>query len=54
MEAKSRKRYDTDLTDAEWEIIEPLLPAEVKAGAPRTTNFREVVNAVFYTARGHR
>lgn len=51
MDAASRKPYDTDLSDAEWAIVQPLLPPEPKAGAPRTTNLREVVNAIFYIIR---
>jgi len=48
MDATSRKPYPSDLTDAEWAIIEPLLPPPVRAGAPRKTSFREVVNAIYY------
>ncbi|MFV0443766.1 MAG: transposase, partial [Planctomycetaceae bacterium] len=33
-------------TDAEWTIIEPLPPAKVKAGAPRTMNLREVFDVI--------
>ena len=44
----SRQPYATDLTDLEWAILQPLLPAPVPAGAPRTTNLRELVNAVLY------
>lgn len=44
----TRPAYDTDLTDAQWALLEPLLPAVVAAGAPRTTALREVVNAIFY------
>jgi putative transposase len=51
MEAATRRKYDTDLSDAEWALIEPLLPPSTNAGAPRTTNLREVVNAVFYVLR---
>ena len=35
MDTASRKPYPSDLTDAEWAIIEPLLPPPVPAGAPR-------------------
>lgn len=48
MDAQSRKPYPSDLTDAQWAILEPLLPPPVPAGAPRTTSFREVLNAIFY------
>jgi transposase len=48
MDAKPRKPYPSDLTDAQWAIVEPLLPPPVPAGAPRKTNLREVLNAIFY------
>jgi putative transposase len=51
MEAVTRRTYETDLSEDEWAIIEPLLPPPVKAGAPRRTDLREVVNAVFYVLR---
>ncbi len=43
--------YDTDLTDNQWAIIEPLIPAAKtgkKGGRKREVNVREVVNAIFY------
>lgn len=43
-----RKRYSTDLKDEEWEIIAPLVPAAKLGGRPRTTDVREVLNAIFY------
>jgi putative transposase len=43
-----RKRYTSDLTDAEWAILEALIPAAKPGGRPRTTNMREVLNAIFY------
>ena len=46
-----RKPYDTDLSDAEWAIIEPLIPECKGGGRPRKTNLREVVNAIFYLLR---
>jgi putative transposase len=46
-----RKRYPTDLTDEQWALIEPLLPLAKPGGRPRTTDLREVVNALFYQAR---
>jgi transposase len=44
MDAINRKPYPSDLTDAEWSLIEPLLPPPVPAGAPRRVNFREIIN----------
>ena len=43
-----RPPYPSDLTNEEWTIIAPELPASVPAGAPRTTDLREVVNAILY------
>lgn len=48
MDAKPRKPYPSDLSDEQWAILEPLLPPPVKAGAPRKTDLREVLNATFY------
>ena len=44
-------RYETDLTDAEWALIAPLLPKPRPRGRPRTC-LREVLNAIFYVLRG--
>ena len=46
------QRYPTDLTEAEWTILAPLIPAAQRGGRPRTTDMREVVNAIFYVLRG--
>jgi putative transposase len=46
-----RKRYPSDVTDEQWAIPEPLIPAAKAGGAPRTVNMREVVNALFYQNR---
>ena len=45
-------RYETDLTDAEWAVIEPLLPPPPKRGRPRFWPMREIMNAIFYVLRG--
>ena len=45
-------RYPTDLTDTQWAVLAPLIPAAKAGGRPRTTDMREVVNAVFYVLRG--
>jgi transposase len=41
-------RYASDVTDEEWLEIEALLPSPKKLGRPRTTEMREVVNALLY------
>ena len=43
-------RYASHLMDAEWALIEPLLPPASPLGRPRETNLRSVVNAILYMA----
>jgi putative transposase len=43
-------RYPSDLTDAEWALIAPLLPPAKRGGRPRTTPLREILNAILYLA----
>jgi putative transposase len=45
-----RKPYPSDLTDAQWEIIRPLIPV-FKVGRPRQVDLREVINAILYLNR---
>ena len=45
-----RKPYPSDLTDAQWAVIEPLIPVH-PVGRPRTNDMREVLNAIFYLNR---
>jgi transposase len=51
----TRKPYPTDLTDAQWERLEPLIPrpksGTQKGGRPAVDR-REIVNAIFYHLRG--
>lgn len=44
----TRSPYPTDLTDAQWVVLEPLLPAPATTGHPREHDLREVVNALLY------
>lgn len=46
-----RRRYPTDLTDAEWAVLEPLVPAVKRGGRPAEHTRREVVNAIWYVLR---
>ena len=41
-------RYPSDLTDAEWGLVEPLIPPAKRGGRKRTVDLREVLNAIFY------
>ena len=44
----TRKSYLTDLSDPEWEVIEPSIPLAKGDGRPRKYAWREILNAVFY------
>ncbi len=45
---RSHVRYPSDLTDAEWALVEPLIPPAKRGGGKRTVNMREVVNGLMY------
>jgi transposase len=45
---RSRLRYPSDLTDAEWAHVEPLIPPAKRGGNRRHVNEREVVNGLMY------
>jgi transposase len=45
-------RYETDLTDAEWAVIKPLMPEPRQRGRPRAWPLREIVHAIFSVLRG--
>lgn len=44
--------YPSDLSDAEWAILEPLIPKEKPGGRPRKVDMRAVLNGIFYIVRG--
>ncbi len=48
---RQRKAYPSDLSELEWGIIKPLLPAPKGFGHPRTVDLREILNAIFYVQR---
>jgi putative transposase len=48
MSEPTRKAYPTDLSDAEWEKMEPLVPAVKEGGRPASYARREIVNAILY------
>ncbi len=52
-EHEKRKAYPSDLTDAQWAIIEPLIPAPryTRGGRPRELDRREVLNTLLYLNR---
>jgi transposase len=41
-------RYPSDLTDAEWALVEPLIPPARSGGRRRTVDVREALNGIFY------
>ena len=45
---RSGLRYPSDLSDAEWELVTPLIPPARRGGRRRSVDVREVLNAVFY------
>src|SRR5258707_7131379 len=47
-----RQSYPTDLTDAHWQRIVPLLPPADPKGPPSSAQFREVINGILYVVCG--
>lgn len=43
-----RKPYKTDLSDVEWDEIQPLVETEQTTGRPREVDLREIINALMY------
>ena len=43
--------YPSDLRDAEWARLEPLIPAALPGGRPRKTDMRAAMNAILYLLR---
>lgn len=48
---QKEESYPSDLTDLEWELIEPLMPGPQKLGRPPRYEKRAVLNAIFYVVR---
>ena len=44
------RRYASDSTDAEWELVAGFLPPPKRTGRPRTTELRDVLDAILYMA----
>jgi len=49
--ARKGLRYSSDLTDAEWAVLEPLLPPPPRLGRPRRWTLREIMSGVLYQLR---
>src|SRR3954449_11239281 len=45
---RGKLRYPSDLTDEEWALVAPLIPAAKRGGNKRTVNLREVANGLMY------
>jgi putative transposase len=43
-----RKPYKTDLSDAQWAIVEPLIPPAKPCGQPREVEMREVLITLLF------
>ena len=43
-----RESYPSDLTDEQWQLLEPLIPPAKPGGRPRSVDMREVLNGIFY------
>lgn len=48
MSEMSNRPYPSDLTDSEWELLQPLLPHPTGIGSPRRVDIRAVVNGILY------
>ena len=52
MDARSRQQcYPSDLSDAEWQLIQRMIPPEVGGGRHRDTDMRAVVEGILYLVR---
>jgi len=47
----ARRPYPSDLTDAQWRLTEPVLPAPPGGGRPRTVDLRAIVDAILSVAK---
>ncbi len=48
--ARAGVKYASDLTDAEWALLAPLMPPPKTTGRPRRTDLRDVFDAILYIA----
>lgn len=48
MDNRDHLRYPSDLTDREWEEIEPMIPPAKHGGRHRSVDVREVMNGIMY------
>jgi putative transposase len=48
----SEKVYPSDMSEAQWKIIHPLIPPAKPGGRPREAEMREIINGILYMVRG--
>lgn len=51
MDRTARKAYPSDLTDAQWQLLEIVIPLAKPGGRPRAVDMREILNAMLYLNR---
>jgi putative transposase len=51
MDGTTRKPYPSDLTDEQWELMQIVVPEAKPGGRPRSTDMRDVINALLYVNR---
>jgi len=47
----ANQNYPSDVTVEQWKRIEPMIPPAKHGGRPRTSNMRDIINAIFYLLR---
>lgn len=47
----TRQAYPSDLSDAEWKLLNPYIPKAKSGGRPRAHPMREILNAIFYVLK---
>lgn len=52
MKVYQTRLYPTDLTEAQWEQLQPLLPPANTTGRPRKLQLRLILNAILYVVVG--
>lgn len=48
----SEKVYPSDMSDAQWNLISPLIPSAKPGGRPRKVAMRQIINGILYLVRG--
>jgi putative transposase len=51
MDTTTATAYLSDLSDAEWELVQSVLPPPATRGRPRQHSLRAILNAIFYVVR---